>query len=549
MFNNLKVATRLSVLVAVMAVSMLLIGLFGLRGMDYSNAKLKTVYEDRTVCLVQLGKMMEGLYITRMETEHALATGKTAEAEGFLRKAADGEAQFNKQFGDYLATYLTPEESKLASDLKANWSAYSDGHNQAVALIKSGSFDKAEEQIQASLPALLASRKGVEDLSNLQDRVAKEEYESAEVQSAFNTKLNLALLVGGLALGIFLAYSTIRSLVRALGGEPDYAAHIATAVSEGELRLDIALKADDETSLLAAMKRMVDKLSQIVAEVSDGSDELTTAAEQISATAQALSQAANEQAASVEETSASVEQMAASIAQNTENAKVTDAIASKASDEAGEGGDAVKATVAAMKQIAKKIVIIDDIAYQTNLLALNAAIEAARAGEHGKGFAVVAAEVGKLAERSQLAAQEISEVATNSVDLAERAGNLLGDMVPNIKRTSDLVQEITAASEEQTTGAAQINAAVGQLSQTTQQNAAGAEELASTAEEMSAQAERLQTTISYFRTTRGSHASHAVHVRAPAPAKSVSKLHFKRSAQPHDAHGDGAPDPAHFTNF
>jgi len=191
--------------------------------------------------------------------------------------------------------------------------------------------------------------------------------------------------------------------------------------------------------------------------------------------------------------------MAASINQNSDNAKVTDGMATKASREASEGGQAVSQTVSAMKQIASKIGIVDDIAYQTNLLALNAAIEAARAGEHGKGFAVVAAEVRKLAERSQIAAQEIGEVATSSVELAEKAGDLLAQMVPNIRKTADLVQEISAASSEQSSGVGQINSAVGQLNQTTQQNASSSEELAATSEEMSSQAEQLQHTMSFFK--------------------------------------------------
>ncbi len=266
----------------------------------------------------------------------------------------------------------------------------------------------------------------------------------------------------------------------------------------------------------------VNKMASIITEVLAATDALSNASDQVSATAQSLSQASSEQAASVEETSASIEQMTSSISQNTENAKVTDGMASQAAKQATEGGESVAETVAAMKQIAKKIGIIDDIAYQTNLLALNAAIEAARAGEHGKGFAVVAAEVRKLAERSQVAAQEIGEVAGSSVDLAEKAGKLLDEIVPSIKKTSDLVQEITAASEEQSSGANQINSAISQLSQTTQQNASSSEELAATAEEMSSQVQQLQQTMAFFKIQGGgshqTHKSAVVHAPSRVPA-------------------------------
>ena len=280
----------------------------------------------------------------------------------------------------------------------------------------------------------------------------------------------------------------------------NYAAEVARKVSQGDLTVEIEVRSGDTTSLLYTMKQMTGKLIGVVQEIRESADALASASEEVSSSSQALSQSATEQAASVEETSASVEEISSTVAQNAENAKVTDDIASKAAKNAKEGGEAVSHTVDAMRQIAEKIGIIDDIAYQTNLLALNAAIEAARAGEHGKGFAVVAAEVRKLAERSQVAAQEISSVAGNSVKLAEQAGKVLDELVPSIRKTADLVQEISSASKEQTSGLNQINTSISQLSQTTQSTASASEELSSTSEEMSAHALRLQEAIRYFNT-------------------------------------------------
>jgi methyl-accepting chemotaxis protein len=313
-------------------------------------------------------------------------------------------------------------------------------------------------------------------------------------------------------------------LVATTGASVKDVVDVMLALSEGDLTQSIER---DYEGAFGEMKTYVNetvaRLSAVVAEVNGGAEALASASEEVSATAQSLSQASSEQAASVEETSAAIEQMTASISQNTENSKVTDGMATKAATEASEGGEAVRATVAAMKQIALKIRIIDDIAYQTNLLALNAAIEAARAGEHGKGFAVVATEVRKLAERSQVAAQEIGTVASSSVDLAEQAGKLLDAIVPNIRKTSDLVQEITAASEEQSSGVSQINVAVNQLSQTTQQNASSSEELAATAEEMSGQAEQLQQTMAFFKIAEAPVRRGAATGRAPAGATAPRK--------------------------
>ncbi|MFH0785916.1 MAG: methyl-accepting chemotaxis protein [Pseudomonadota bacterium] len=271
----------------------------------------------------------------------------------------------------------------------------------------------------------------------------------------------------------------------------------AKQVAQGNLLVELK-KRSDKDDLLESLANMVSKLKEVVTEVQSAADNVATGAQEMSATAQQMSQGATEQAASAEEISSSMEQMASNIRQNTDNAMQTEKIAVKSSSDAKDGGKAVMETVSAMKQIATKISIIEEIARQTNLLALNAAIEAARAGEHGKGFAVVASEVRKLAERSQSAAGEISQLSTSSVAIAEQAGDMLNKMLPDIQKTAELVQEISASSREQDSGADQINKAIQQLDQVIQQNAGSAEEMASTTEELSSQAEQLKATIAFF---------------------------------------------------
>ena len=322
---------------------------------------------------------------------------------------------------------------------------------------------------------------------------------NSQMQRQSKRKFSLLAVVFGLfAASGLLGWMIVGNVVRPVR----YVADTVRQVASGNMTLEIPDPAgsDEIAAVQRDMKGMVERLRQVMGEVTTNADALSNAAQPVSATAQSLSQSSSEQAASVEETTASIEQMSASIQQNTENAKVTDNMATKSSLEAAQGGVAVKQTVEAMKSIAGKIGIIDDIAYQTNLLALNAAIEAARAGEHGKGFAVVAAEVRKLAERSQIAAHEIGQLAGSSVTMAEQAGKLLDEMVPSIKKTSDLVQEITAASQEQSAGVGQINGAMAQLNKATQQNASASEELAATSQEMGGQAAQLQQLMAFFKT-------------------------------------------------
>ncbi|MFI5119144.1 MAG: methyl-accepting chemotaxis protein [Thermoanaerobaculia bacterium] len=296
---------------------------------------------------------------------------------------------------------------------------------------------------------------------------------------------------------LFLCYMFVtRTVSRPLAE----AVELAERIAEGDLRQTLNVGRKDEVGRLrASMRTMSERMSQTIAEVIGGANALASASAQLSSTAQSLSSGTSEQAASVEETTSSLEEMSASITQNADNSRQTEEMALKGAKDAKKGGQDVKDAVEAMQAIAQKISIIEEIAYQTNLLALNAAIEAARAGEHGRGFAVVATEVRKLAERSQTAAKEIGGLASSSVKVAERAGRSLVELVPAIEKTAELVQDVTAASQEQAAGVAQVNKAMGQLDEVTQRNAAAAEELSSTAEELAAQSEALQQLMAFFR--------------------------------------------------
>ncbi|HVN70737.1 MAG TPA: methyl-accepting chemotaxis protein [Desulfomonilia bacterium] len=339
-----------------------------------------------------------------------------------------------------------------------------------------------------------------------------------------NAVRNIILVVGiisfAAAFVVFLLFARI--ITSGIRKGVDLAVH----VSEGDLTATIDINQKDEVGQLAeALRNMMNKLRTIVADVHSAADNVAAGSEQMSSTAEQMSQGASEQASAAEEASSSMEQMASNIRQNADNAQQTEKIAVKSAEDAREGGQAVEETVSAMKTIADKIAIVEEIARQTDLLALNAAIEAARAGEHGKGFAVVAAAVRRLAERSAEAAGEISKLSVNSVAVAEKAGKLLGLIVPDIQKTAQLVQEITAASNEQNTGAEQINSAIQQLNQVVQQNASAAEEMSSTSEELSSQAMQLQETIAFFKVDKDGTRKTATAVRKAKPAFAAAKAH------------------------
>lgn len=426
-------------------------------------------------------------------------------AEGFAADYTEYLDKFQKEMLPYLETgnsddwtYIRALDGELDS-LREEAEGYL--NKISASLEQEASEIRKDEQRIREIDGEIDQVRGEADesLAKLLVSLGKEMAEADELYDATGKRvetLSIIITAIGIALAMLLAWLITRAITRPLIKGVD----VANKLAGGDLTLDVEVDGKDEVGqLMDAMKNMVGSLRDVVMDVKNVAGNVASGSQQMSSTSEEMSQGSTEQAAAAEEASSSMEQMASNIKQNADNSMQTEKIAAKSAEDAREGGEAVVKTVVAMKDIAEKISIIEEIARSTDLLALNAAIEAARAGEHGKGFAVVASEVRKLAERSSASAAEISKLSSSSVEVAEGAGEMLNRIVPDIQKTSELVQEISAASNEQNSGAEQINKAIQQLDQVTQQNASASEELSSTAEELASQADQLQNTIGFFK--------------------------------------------------
>lgn len=388
-----------------------------------------------------------------------------------------------------IATYTDINAKLRDINNRAMGMADNDGALSGYRLVSSDGQAQWTE-MQTSLDAILASNHAI----------MAEAIRNTDALYAKARQTVIGLMIAAVVLGALTATWIVMTISRGLNRSIE----LARRVSDGDLTQTATLRGNDEvTDLLRAQNIMVEKLRDIVGEVTGGASNVASGAGEMASTSEQLSQGATEQASSTEEASSSMEQMTASIKQTAENASETEGMAKKSAEDARASGLAVSRAVTAMQTIAERIMVVQEIARQTDLLALNAAVEAARAGEHGRGFAVVASEVRKLAERSQTAAGEISGLSSDTVKAAEDAGRMLDGLVPDIERTAELVSQISGASQELATGATQVNLAIQQLDKVTQENTSASEQLSSTAEELSAQAETLRATMSLFRLADG----------------------------------------------
>ena len=546
MFKNLTIKSRLAAVIGVLSVLLVAVGAAGIAGMHYANSSLESVYKQRVLRMGQLEQMFS--LITKNQA--LVAEAVTGQLTAFPEDPAEVDkrlplvraeiAKIDEIWKDFASTVTSADGKAMSGAFDAMRKRYGrEGLLPAVAALSAHDFQQAGEIFQGPMRETFGPmRASVEALIAHQQKMTQQDYEAAmAVYTSVRTAV-VAAVVAGIAVAIALGFFLTRAIVRPL----DEAVRVADAVAAGDLTQHINVSSKDEIGrLMQAMRNMNDSLAETVRSVRSGTDAITVASGEIATGNADLSSRTESQASSLEETASSMEELTSTVKQNAENARQANQLVVSTAEIAAKGGSVVSEVVQTMssikessKKIADIIGVIDGIAFQTNILALNAAVEAARAGEQGRGFAVVASEVRSLAQRSAGAAKEIKALIEDSVGkvdaggkLVDEAGQTMDEIVTSVKRVTDIMSEIAAASHEQSAGIEQVNQAVGQMDEMTQQNAALVEEAAAAAESLREQAGQLSEAVSVFRVEGG-----AV-TRALAPAaREVAQFKPKPAGKP-----------------
>src|SRR3569832_2312851 len=511
MLKNITIKTRLIFVTGFLSLQLIIGAVLGIGGLGMANHAIQTVYEDRLVAAGYLDKVVR-LQVRNQFIIAGAVTDDPAKVAPMLKEIESNLQKSDTMWEKYLATYLTPDEQKLADQYTESRKKFAvDGIMPAAAALRAQDAKKASDILHGPMEQLFPpTRDQINAQIDLQLNEAKKEYDQAQTRY----QLIRAFAIGGLIIGLLLAATVSIWLVRSITRPLQAAVKLAGGVAAGDLTQKIEVTSRDETGqLMQALHDMNASLIRIVSQVGSGTATISTASTQIAAGNQDLSSRTEQQASSLEETASSMEELTSTVKQNADNARQANQLAVSASEVAEKGGAVVGQVVHTMESIkdsSKKIVdiigVIDGIAFQTNILALNAAVEAARAGEQGRGFAVVATEVRSLAQRSAGAAKEIKTLIEDSVGkvdtggkLVNEAGKTMDEIVEAVKRVTDIMSEIAAASQEQSAGIEQVNQAIGQMDQVTQQNAALVEEAAAAAEAMQDQAAQLNVVVSTFK--------------------------------------------------
>ncbi|KQM70096.1 methyl-accepting chemotaxis protein [Xylophilus sp. Leaf220] len=571
--SNAKLGTQLGAAFFSVVALTFALGVFAISQMSGIYARTDDIANNWLPSVNVLGKMRASVnQIRRAESDHLLSF-EDREMDAIDQRIAAAKTTLAQQSAAYEPMITTADERTQYDAFRTGLGEYFAVQPGLLTLSRGGegTLPQAKEMYRgASRTALGKTMQSLEQLIETNDKGAAAA--SGAAKSSYDGARNwvIGLLALVCAAAALLAVTIVRSVTRRLGGEPASAAGLARSVAAGDLSVPIDLRAGDDHSMMAQLKRMQDSLSRVVADVRGNAESVATASAQISQGNADLSQRTEEQASALEETAASMEQLNSTVRQNADNARQANQLAVSASSVAERGGAVVGQVVDTMrginegsKRIADIISVIDGIAFQTNILALNAAVEAARAGEQGRGFAVVASEVRSLAQRSADAAKEIKSLISSSVTqveqctaLVDQAGTTMREVVDSIRRVADIMGEISAASTEQSQGVAQVGEAIIQMDQVTQQNAALVEESAAAAASLKQQAQQLVDTVAVFQLDHGAMAARramaaAPAVPAPAAAPAIARppatspVAVRRlSAQPAPAAAKPAPRPA-----